>query len=105
MGSVAGPVKVHHAVQTGVRGAIALIAMGIEFLLGEDVPAALCACSRWSAAVSQHTQEAGPRAEGRRGGRGCGRQWARGVNKRTSQENDTMMGFASSGEALAGRRR
>ena len=41
MGSVAGTFKVHHAVQAGVGGAITLIAVGIEFLLGENISAAL----------------------------------------------------------------
>jgi hypothetical protein len=41
VGSVAVPLKVHHAVETGERGAIALVAMGIEFLLSEDIPTIL----------------------------------------------------------------
>lgn len=41
MGAVAVALKVHHAVQAGEGGAIALVAMGIEFLLGEDIPTAL----------------------------------------------------------------
>ncbi len=35
------PLEVHHAIQTSVGRAIALIAMGIQLLFGEDVAAAL----------------------------------------------------------------
>lgn len=46
MGPIAGALEMHHAVETSIRGAIALVAMGIEFLLGEDVPTVLFAAVR-----------------------------------------------------------
>lgn len=49
VGSVAGAVKVHHAVEAGVGGGVALVAMGVEFLLGEDISTGLV---KWSAGCS-----------------------------------------------------
>jgi hypothetical protein len=39
--SVFHALEVHHAVKAGVAGAATLVAVGIEFLLGEDVAAGL----------------------------------------------------------------
>jgi len=40
---VAGALEVHHTIEAGERGAVALVAMAIKFLLGEDITAALFA--------------------------------------------------------------
>ena len=41
MGAVGGASEVHHAVEAGEGSAMALVAVGVEFLLGEDVSAGL----------------------------------------------------------------
>ena len=43
---VAGALKVDHAVQAGVRCAIALVAMAVKLLLGKDIPTVLFAAVR-----------------------------------------------------------
>jgi hypothetical protein len=39
--SVAGALEVHHAVEAGEGGAVALVTVGVELLLGEDIPTVL----------------------------------------------------------------
>lgn len=63
MSPVAGALEVHHAVETGEGGAIALIAMGIKFLLGEDIPTALDAAVDGQQPSS--AQRSGPGVDGR----------------------------------------
>ena len=41
MGFVGIALEVDHAVQAGIGGAIALVAVAIELLLSEDIPAVL----------------------------------------------------------------
>jgi hypothetical protein len=41
MGSIGGSLKMHHAIDTGEAGTVALIAMAIKFLLGQDIAAIL----------------------------------------------------------------
>lgn len=89
MGAVAVALKVHHAVQAGEGGAIALVAMGIEFLLGEDIPTALHAAVGGQR-LSCHRSSSW---RGRGGGwllLGASKQKTENT-KHTSQENDTML--------------
>lgn len=46
MGSVAGPLEMHHAVQAGEGCAVALVAVAIQLLFREDVPTVLFAAVR-----------------------------------------------------------
>lgn len=41
MGAVLGPSEMYHTIETSKRCAATLVAMRVEFLLGEDVSAAL----------------------------------------------------------------
>lgn len=43
MGSVAVALEVHHAVQAGEAGAITLVTVRVQLLLGEDIPTVLFA--------------------------------------------------------------
>jgi len=87
VGAIAGALEVHHAVEAGVGGGVALVAVSIELLLGEDVAAVLRA------------QDGGQRGSQSRA-RGMG-VWCK--HKHTSQENDTMVEGQTGGEELAGR--
>ena len=100
MGAVAVALKVHHAVQAGERGAIALVAMGIEFLLGEDIPTALHAAVGGQRRPSCHPAVGGAGGVASAGGQS--KQKTENT-KHTSQENDTMLKRVTrGGEQLAG---
>jgi hypothetical protein len=105
VGSVAGALEVRHAVQAGIRCAIALVAVAVELLLGKDIPTVLFA------AVRSQRPLIGSSAACLQGGGVQSGSWARlgeGKRKHTSQENDTMAAEGSNEQtnrrSSAGRR-
>jgi hypothetical protein len=72
MGSVAGALEVDHAVQAGVGCAIALVAVGVQLLLSEDIPTVLLAAVRSQrplyTVVQRTSRGEGPNRTAERGG-------------------------------------
>jgi len=104
VGSVAGALKVDHAVQAGIGRAIALVAMGIKLLLGKDIPTILLAGvrSQWPLYGSSAVH-----GQGRGSNGGAEGSWGRGSVNIPRRRTRPWRRWATEwkqtgGEALAG---